>query len=110
MDGPAVRSYGGLPALRADPMGSAPTTSPPYHCHRVYFSWSVSLHSGFESRISLDFWDCLDFFVVLFLKNSPDSNGWMIALAALFGSNVEMQGILEMPCSAVQFVKKWKAS
>ena len=44
------------------------------------------------------------------MKNSPDSSGWMFALAALFGSYVEMKGILEMPSNTVQCVKKCKAS
>jgi len=32
------------------------------------------------------------------------------ALAAVLRSYVEMQGILEMPCNTVQYVKKCKAS
>jgi len=44
------------------------------------------------------------------VQNSPDSSGWMIALAACFGSSVEMKGILEMPFKAVQYLRKWKAS
>jgi len=44
------------------------------------------------------------------MKNSPDRSGWMIALAAFFGSSVEMKGILEMPSNTVQFVIKCKAS
>jgi len=35
--------------------------------------------------------------------------GWL-ALAALFGSFVEMKGILEMPFKAVRCVRKCKAS
>jgi len=35
------------------------------------------------------------------VQNSPDSSGWMIALAALFGSFVEIKGILEMPSNMV---------
>jgi len=32
------------------------------------------------------------------------------ALAALFGSSVEVKGILEMPFNTVLYVRKWKAS
>jgi len=35
--------------------------------------------------------------------------GWF-ALAAFFGSFVEVKGILEMPCNRVLYVRKWKAS
>jgi|GEM_PF-2065139 len=44
MYGPAIRSYGGLPALRADtwvcPYAYA---APPYHYYRVYFGGSLPL-------------------------------------------------------------------
>jgi len=35
---------------------------------------------------------------VLSIQNRLDSSGWKLALAAFFGSYVEIQGILEMPC------------
>ena len=44
------------------------------------------------------------------MKNSPDRSGWMAALADLFGSSVELKGILKMPSNTVQYVKKCKAS
>jgi|GEM_PF-1675568 len=47
---------------------------------------------------------------VLSVQNRPDSSGWKLALAAVFGSGVEMKGILEMPFKTVQYVRKWKAS
>jgi len=46
------------------------------------------------------------YLAVVSMKNSPDSSGWMFALAALFGSNVEMQGILEMPCISGTVLEK----
>ena len=48
--------------------------------------------------------------MVATMKNSPDSSGWMIALAALFSSYAKMQGILEMPYNTVHSLINCKAS
>jgi len=102
--GPAVRYYGGLPTLRADTwVGWADTwvcpTSPPYHYHQVYFGEFVRLWWAKTSLISMSKPWNMDSIAVV-----------GCCVGCLFGSNVEMQGILKMPCNTVQDVRKWKAS
>jgi|GEM_PF-6270871 len=46
------------------------------------------------------------FFDVVSIQNSPDRSGWMACVGCLFGSSVEMKGILEMPSNTGQYVRK----
>ena len=42
------------------------------------------------------------------MQNSPDGNGWKLALAAFCGSLTNIQGILEMPCISGTVREKMK--